>query len=97
MGERTWITLTQKNLDYSNPEESAVLNLVKTNEENDRLHCMVDKSSEHMQLHLEEAVKMIKLGVWCLQSDFNRRPSMSIVVKVLEGVVDMEPILTTLP
>ncbi|KAJ8626668.1 hypothetical protein MRB53_019975 [Persea americana] len=59
----------------------------------DRLHCIVDKSSEDIQLHLEEAVKMIKLGVWCLESDFTRRPSMSTVVKVLEGVVDLEPIL----
>ncbi|KAJ8626662.1 hypothetical protein MRB53_019969 [Persea americana] len=53
----------------------------------------VDKRSEDMQLHLDEAVKMIKLGIWCLQSDFTRRPSMSMVIKVLEGIVDMEPIL----
>ncbi|KAJ8626665.1 hypothetical protein MRB53_019972 [Persea americana] len=66
---------------------------VKINGEDDRLHCIVDKRSEDMQLHLEVAVKMVKLGIWCLQSDFTRRPSMSMVVKVLEGIVDMEPIL----
>ncbi|RWR89197.1 G-type lectin S-receptor-like serine/threonine-protein kinase SD2-5 [Cinnamomum micranthum f. kanehirae] len=88
------IVCGRKNLDYSNPEESFhLLNLVKRNGEDDRLHCLVDKHSEDMQLHLEEAVKMIELGVWCLQSDFTRRPSMSTVVKVLEGIVDMEPIL----
>ncbi|XXG67527.1 hypothetical protein AAC387_Pa06g0853 [Persea americana] len=88
------IVCGRKNLDYSNPEESVhLLSLVKRNAEDDRLHCIVDKSSEDIQLHLEEAVKMIKLGVWCLESDFTRRPSMSTVVKVLEGVVDLEPIL----
>ncbi|XXG67512.1 hypothetical protein AAC387_Pa06g0843 [Persea americana] len=88
------IVCGRNNLDYSNPEESVhLLNLVKINGEDDRLHCIVDKRSEDMQLHLDEAVKVIKLGIWCLQSDFTRRPSMSMVVKVLEGIVDMEPIL----
>eukprot|EP00268_Persea_americana_P013294 TRINITY_DN15790_c0_g1_i4.p1 TRINITY_DN15790_c0_g1~~TRINITY_DN15790_c0_g1_i4.p1 ORF type:complete len:809 (-),score=132.41 TRINITY_DN15790_c0_g1_i4:133-2559(-) len=88
------IVCGRKNLDYSNPEESVhLLSLVKRNAEDDRLHCIVDKSSEDIQLHLEEAVKMIKLGVWCLESDFTRRPSMSVVVKVLEGALDMESIL----
>eukprot|EP00268_Persea_americana_P013290 TRINITY_DN15790_c0_g1_i11.p1 TRINITY_DN15790_c0_g1~~TRINITY_DN15790_c0_g1_i11.p1 ORF type:complete len:809 (-),score=132.88 TRINITY_DN15790_c0_g1_i11:133-2559(-) len=88
------IVCGRKNLDYSNPEESVhLLYLVKRNAEDDQLYCIVDKHSEDMQLHLEEAVKMIKLGVWCLQSDFTRRPSMSVVVKVLEGALDMESIL----
>ena len=29
-------------------------------------------------------------GTWCLRSDFARRPSMSEVVKVFEGLVDVE-------
>lgn len=57
------------------------------------MHSLIEKLSEDMQLRLEEAVKTIKLGVWCLQSDFTRRPSMSMAVKVLEGVAEMEPIL----
>ncbi|GLU07082.1 hypothetical protein SLE2022_240560 [Rubroshorea leprosula] len=28
---------------------------------------------------------MMKVAAWCLQSDYARRPSMSIVVKFLEG------------
>ena len=79
-------------MEYPQPEESVhLLSLVKRNTEDDQLHCIIDKLSEDMQLHLDEVVKMIKLGVCCLQSDFNIRPSMSMVVKVLEGVVDMEP------
>ena len=30
------------------------------------------------------------VAAWCLQSDFTKRPSMSIVVKVLGGVANVE-------
>ena len=43
-----------------------------------------------MQLHGAEVVDMMKVVTWCLQSDFAMRPSMSVVVKVLEGVVGVE-------
>ncbi|GLJ17787.1 hypothetical protein SUGI_0310700 [Cryptomeria japonica] len=36
----------------------------------------------------EEAVKLIKVGMWCVQDNFTRRPAMSIVVKALEGLID---------
>ncbi|XP_059064569.1 G-type lectin S-receptor-like serine/threonine-protein kinase SD2-5 [Cryptomeria japonica] len=36
----------------------------------------------------EEAVKLIKVGMWCVQEDFTRRPAMSTVVKALEGIID---------
>ncbi|KAI8008870.1 Pentatricopeptide repeat-containing protein [Camellia lanceoleosa] len=42
------------------------------------------------QYHAEEAVRMIKIGAWCLQNDQSRRPSMSIVVKVLEGLMEVD-------
>ena len=51
---------------------------------------LVDKYNEDMQLHKEEVVDMMKVAAWCLQSDFAKRPSMLVVVKVLEGVVDVE-------
>ena len=51
---------------------------------------LVDKYSEDMQLHGEEVVDMMRVAAWCLQSDFAMRPSISVVVKVLEGVVDVE-------
>jgi hypothetical protein len=43
-----------------------------------------------MHLHKEEVVEVIKLAMWCLQSDKNRRPAMSLVVKVIEGEKDVE-------
>nr|POE71470.1 g-type lectin s-receptor-like serine/threonine-protein kinase sd2-5 [Quercus suber] len=51
---------------------------------------MVDKSSEDMQLYGAEVVNMLRVAAWCLQSHFIRRPSMSVVVKVLEGVMHVE-------
>lgn len=51
---------------------------------------MVDKSSEDMQSYGAEVVNMLRVAAWCLQSHFIRRPSMSVVVKVLEGVMHVE-------
>ncbi|KAJ6989387.1 G-type lectin S-receptor-like serine/threonine-protein kinase RKS1 [Populus alba x Populus x berolinensis] len=56
----------------------------------DQLIDMVDNSSEDMQLHRLEAAEMMRVAIWCLQSDHTRRPSMSTVVKVLEGTMGVE-------
>lgn len=44
----------------------------------------------------------MQLAMWCLQIDSNKRPSMSTVVKVLEGAMNVETCLdynfvTTIP
>ncbi|KAK7858669.1 ep1-like glycoprotein 4, partial [Quercus suber] len=51
---------------------------------------LVDKYHEDMQLHGSEVVDMMRVAAWCSQSDYSKRPSMSMVVKVLEGVGDAE-------
>ncbi|CAL5403857.1 unnamed protein product [Camellia sinensis] len=52
---------------------------------------MVENMDEGVkQYHAEEVVRMIKIGAWCLQIDQSRRPSMSIVVKVLEGLMEVD-------
>ncbi|KAJ8448161.1 hypothetical protein Cgig2_031885 [Carnegiea gigantea] len=48
---------------------------------------------EMMRNNIEEVEKMIKLAIWCLQIEPTRRPSMSTVVKVLEGAIALEPII----
>ncbi|KAJ9168726.1 hypothetical protein P3X46_020219 [Hevea brasiliensis] len=58
--------------------------------EEDQLVVMVDGSNQDMQLHNSEAVQVMNVAIWCLQSDYKRRPSMSDVVKVLEGNLDVE-------
>ncbi|XP_030953908.1 G-type lectin S-receptor-like serine/threonine-protein kinase SD2-5 [Quercus lobata] len=81
----------RRNLDHSQPEEAMhLLDLFKKNIEEDQLLDLVDKNSEDMQLHGEEVVNMMRVAAWCLQNDFTKRPSMSMVVKVFEGVVNVE-------
>ena len=67
-----------------------LLDLFKKNIAEHQLLDLVDKNSEDMQLHGEEVVNMMRVAAWCLQNDFTKRPSMSMVVKVFEGVVNVE-------
>ncbi|KAF6172269.1 hypothetical protein GIB67_024891 [Kingdonia uniflora] len=84
------IVCGRKNLDRSQPEERMhLLRLLKE----DKGCNIIDKNSDDMLLHREETTEMMKVAAWCLQSDFARRPSMSVVVKVLEGVMEVEPSL----
>ncbi|KAL0014268.1 hypothetical protein SO802_001337 [Lithocarpus litseifolius] len=84
----------RRNLDHSQPEEAMhLLDLFKKNIVEDRLLDLVDKCSEDMQLHGGEVVNTMRVAAWCLQNDFTRRPSMSMVVKILEGAVNVESVL----
>ena len=81
----------RKNVDWSmTGENSHLLSLFKRKALEERLQDIVDKKSEDMLTHMEEAIDVMKIGAWCLQSDFTRRPSMSLVVKALEGLVTAE-------
>ncbi|KAK3034450.1 hypothetical protein RJ639_034687 [Escallonia herrerae] len=81
----------RRNLDRSQPEEDMhLLSIFKRKAEEEQLLDMIDKCSEDMQANAAEVVQIMRVAAWCLQSDFARRPSMSVVVKVLEGFVDVE-------
>ncbi|KAF7142091.1 hypothetical protein RHSIM_Rhsim06G0123100 [Rhododendron simsii] len=81
----------RKNLDRSQPEEDMhLLGLFERKGEEGQLLDMVDKYNADMQLHGAEVVEMMKLAVWCLQSDYQRRPSMTMVVQVLEGFISVQ-------
>uniref|UniRef100_A0A0E0DC72 Receptor-like serine/threonine-protein kinase n=1 Tax=Oryza meridionalis TaxID=40149 RepID=A0A0E0DC72_9ORYZ len=81
----------RKNIDISQPEESVqLINLLREKAQNDQLIDMIDKHSNDMVSHQEEVIQMMKLAMWCLQNDSSRRPSMSMVVKVLEGAMSVE-------
>ncbi|GKV23386.1 hypothetical protein SLEP1_g33121 [Rubroshorea leprosula] len=81
----------RKNVDRSLPEKDALLvSLFKRKVEDDQLLDLADECNEEMQSNTAEIVEMMKVAAWCLQSEYARRPSMSIVVKFLEGKMDDE-------
>ncbi|CAH1431195.1 unnamed protein product [Lactuca virosa] len=51
---------------------------------------IVDSCGDDMQVHGNEVMEMMKVVSWCLQTDFTKRPSMSTMIKVLEGVMNVE-------
>ncbi|KAG0536011.1 hypothetical protein BDA96_03G027700 [Sorghum bicolor] len=81
----------RKNLDYSRPQESVhLISILQEKARNDQLEDLIDIHSEEMQIHKEEVIQMMRLAMWCLQIDYNKRPQMSVAVKVLEGTVNVE-------
>ncbi|KAL5989759.1 hypothetical protein ACLOJK_010653 [Asimina triloba] len=82
----------RRNLDSSQPEASMhLLRLLQEKAQTNHLIDIVQNSSMETQLYEDEVLKMIKLAAWCLQDDHTRRPQMSVVVKVLEGAMEIEP------
>ncbi|KAK9063876.1 hypothetical protein SSX86_017748 [Deinandra increscens subsp. villosa] len=76
----------RKNFDRSQPEESwHLLRAFQKCWEQETLLDIVDLKSEDKQIYGKEVIEMMKIASWCLQTDYTRRPSMSSVVKVLEG------------
>lgn len=81
----------RKNLDYSQNEEHIhLISLLQDKAKENRLLDIVENCGYDMEFHKDEIVEMMKLAMWCLQSDSNRRPSMAVVVKTLEGSVNVE-------
>ncbi|GJN38045.1 hypothetical protein PR202_gb27053 [Eleusine coracana subsp. coracana] len=80
----------RKNLDTSEPEDSIHLISLQEIARNDQLIDLIDNNSEDMQMHEQEVIEIMKLAMWCLQIDCNKRPRMSVVVQVLEGTIQVE-------
>ncbi|KAI0487936.1 hypothetical protein KFK09_027759 [Dendrobium nobile] len=85
------IVCGRKNFEHSQPEDGArLISLLQEKVNIDRLLDMVDRNEIDIQLHGEKAVEMMRLAMWCLQTNSCKRPSMSTVVMVLEGNLSME-------
>uniref|UniRef100_A0A6N2KGX1 Protein kinase domain-containing protein n=1 Tax=Salix viminalis TaxID=40686 RepID=A0A6N2KGX1_SALVM len=86
------IVCARKNVDHSQPEsESHLLRMLQEKAGEDRLIDIVKNlDDQYMQSDREEIIRMIKIAAWCLQDDPERRPLMSTVVKVLEGVMEVD-------
>ncbi|KAG5544908.1 hypothetical protein RHGRI_017386 [Rhododendron griersonianum] len=87
-----WIFKRHQELNLgSQPEdEMHLLGIFERKREEGQLLDMIDKYNADIQLHGAEVAEMMKLAVWCLQSDYKRRPSMTVVVQVLEGFVSVQ-------
>ncbi|XP_012461251.2 G-type lectin S-receptor-like serine/threonine-protein kinase SD2-5 [Gossypium raimondii] len=80
----------RRNVDVSQQEEDMhLLGLFKRKQEEGQLMDLVDKCSDDMQSNAAEVVELMKVAAWCLQTEYARRPSMSTVVKLFEGSVDV--------
>ncbi|KAJ1692449.1 hypothetical protein LUZ63_009147 [Rhynchospora breviuscula] len=81
----------RRNLDYSQTEENRhLITLLEVKSKCNELCDLIDKSVEDFEVHKEEIMHVMELAMWCLQTDCTRRPSMSVVVKVLEGAMEVE-------
>ncbi|KAL5993910.1 hypothetical protein ACLOJK_038267 [Asimina triloba] len=79
-------------LDSSRSESSEhLLRLLQEKAEAGRLMDIAEGSRTDTQLHGDEVLRTIVLAIWCLQDDHARRPQMSVVVKVLEGAMEVDP------
>ncbi|MBA0782531.1 hypothetical protein Gotri_000403 [Gossypium trilobum] len=80
----------RRNVDESQLEEDRhLLGLFKRKQEEGQLMDLVDKCSDDMQSNAAEVVQMMKVAAWCVQTEHARRPSMSILLKLFEGSVDV--------
>ena len=64
--------------------------MLQNKAEEDRLIDIVENVDECMQSDKEEMLRMIKIGAWWLQDDPERRPLMSTIVKILDGVMEVD-------
>ncbi|KAG0465484.1 hypothetical protein HPP92_019648 [Vanilla planifolia] len=80
----------RRNLDYSQPEEAVHLVALLEKMNADQLPATLLPKRSDSDMQHGEASKLMGLAMWCLQSESKKRPSMSKVVKVLEGFADVE-------
>ncbi|KAF8006164.1 hypothetical protein BT93_K0469 [Corymbia citriodora subsp. variegata] len=71
-------------------EDMYLLSLFKRKAKEERLLDIMDKSSDDMQLNGPHIVNTMRIATWCLQGDHMRRPSMSMVIKALEGIMEVQ-------
>ncbi|CAK7351231.1 unnamed protein product [Dovyalis caffra] len=80
------VICARKCVDHSQPESAFhLLRMLQNKAENIWKYLV-----EYMQSDREEIIRMIKIAAWCLQDDPESRPPMSTVVKVLEGVMEVD-------
>lgn len=78
-------------LDYSLEKSDVhLLGVLQRLARDDRIIDIVDKKIADWESNQEDILEMIDIAVWCLHEDQTKRPSMSTVVKILEGTMEFE-------
>lgn len=44
-------------------------------------------------MNIEKALEMMKVATWCLHGDSTKRPSMSMVMNAIEGLVELDDVI----
>ncbi|KAH6764105.1 hypothetical protein C2S51_015354 [Perilla frutescens var. frutescens] len=73
----------------SEEAEQHLLSVFKKKCEEGQWLDLVENWCENVEMNVAEVNKMMQISAWCLQSGYEKRPSMSMVIKVLEGVMDV--------
>jgi serine/threonine protein kinase len=80
------VVCARRSVDHSQPESAFHLLRMLQN----KAEYILKFLDEYMQSDRDEIIRMIKIAAWCLQDDPEKRPLMSTVVKVLEGVMEVD-------
>lgn len=80
------VVCARRSVDRSQPESAFHLLRMLQN----KAEYILKFLDEYMQSDRDEIIRMIKISAWCLQDDPEKRPLMSTVVKVLEGVMEVD-------
>ncbi|KAJ6769538.1 hypothetical protein OIU79_020396 [Salix purpurea] len=80
------VVCARRNVDHSQPESA--FHLLRMLQE--KAEYILGYLDEYIQSDREEIIRMLEVAAWCLQDDPERRPLMSTVVKVLEGLMEVD-------
>ncbi|KAJ6725163.1 G-TYPE LECTIN S-RECEPTOR-LIKE SERINE/THREONINE-PROTEIN KINASE SD2-5 [Salix viminalis] len=80
------VVCARRNIDHSQPESA--FHLLRMLQE--KAEYILGYLDEYIRSDGEEIIRMLEVAAWCLQDDPERRPLMSTVVKVLEGLMEVD-------
>ncbi|KAH8492498.1 hypothetical protein H0E87_021891 [Populus deltoides] len=80
------VYLKVQNAPHAVPQGMKRRELAKEN----RLMDLVNNQSEHMRFNKAEMMTIMRVAAWCLQSDYAKRPSMSMLLNFLEDDLEIE-------
>lgn len=90
------VVFQRRNFNVRQQEDPTLVEIVREKLDANQLCDVIEEccdTDEETRNNIGEVEKMIKLAIWCLQKEPTRRPSMSIVVRVLEGTIALEHIV----